>query len=69
MTFFILLNPKEDILKNIGNQQFLSHWLPLFFFLSIQWKTIGKQNCLVTNMLQSIFLWSAEKEMQTGLEW
>ncbi len=29
MSFFLLLNTKQDILKNVGNQTFAgSHWLP-----------------------------------------
>ncbi len=33
MNVFVLLNTKEDILKNVGNRAVLGHhWLPLYFF-------------------------------------
>ncbi len=40
MSFFILLNTKADILKNVGNQTVDdSHCLPQYF--PIQWKSMA----------------------------
>jgi len=39
MSFFLLLNTKEDILKNMGNQQLLDpiDFLSIFLFYGSQW--------------------------------
>ncbi len=48
---FLLLNTKEDILKNAGNQTFDSAFTSIVF-LYLLWKSMGTRNCLV---LQNIF--------------
>ncbi len=55
MSFFLMLNTKEDILKNsFKNQKVVGlHWLPY----------------LITSILQSIFFYGQpKKETHTGLE-
>ncbi len=68
MNVLVLLNTKEDILKNVGNRAVLGHhWRPYFFFL--WWKSMEPQNSLVTNFLQNIFLCvQHNKYIHTGLE-
>ncbi len=64
MNVFVLLNTKEDILKNVGNRAVLDH--SIFFQL---WKSMMPLNSLVTNFLQNIFLCVRQnKEIHTGLE-
>ncbi len=54
MDFFLLLNTKEDILKNVGNQTVDgSHSM-----FSILWMSMAAVNCLVTNILQNMFFMS-----------
>ncbi len=68
MNVFVLLNTKEDILKNVGNS---SSGAPLtsIVFCFIQWKSTVPQNSLVTNFLQNIFLRVRQNnEIHTGLE-
>ncbi len=43
---FLLLNTKEDILKNAGNQTFDSAFTSIVF-LYLLWKSMGTRNCLV----------------------
>ncbi len=47
ISFFVILNTKEDILKTAGNSK--SWWSPLtsIVFLSLLWKSMGTNNCLV----------------------
>ncbi len=64
MTYFLLLNTKEDILKNVGG----SHWLPLYGG-EILWKSMATSNCLVNNILQNIlFCVQQNKGIHAGLE-
>ncbi len=67
LSFFYLLNTKEDTLKNDGNLTIAgSHWLELF---SILYKSRSTVNCLVAHSLQYIFLCVQQKtETHTGLE-
>ncbi len=67
LSFFYLLNTKEDTLKNDGNLTIAgSHWLGLF---SILYKSRSTVNCLVAHSLQYIFLCVQQKtETHTGLE-
>jgi len=58
VNFFLLLNTKDDILKNVGNQT-----VDFFFFIR---KSMAI-NCLVTDILQNIFL-CVQKEIHSGLE-
>ncbi len=55
MNGFVLLNTKEDILKNVGNGVFLGtiDFHNIFFLL---WKSMVPQNSLVTNFLQNILV-------------
>ncbi len=50
MSFFLLLNAKEHILKNVGNQT-----VKLCYVFPILWKSMATVNCLVTNILQNIY--------------
>ncbi len=52
LIFILVLNTKEDILKNVGNQIVADPQLLPFFFLS---KSVWTSNCLVTHILQNIF--------------
>ncbi len=63
MNFFQLLDTKEDILKNVGDQTVDgSHRLP--YYIKILWKSI---KCLVTNILQNIFFCVQQlKEINAG---
>jgi len=69
MTYFLLWNIKEDILKN--GQITKPFQFPL---ISIAWTKItvevnGNRNSLVTNILQNIvFCAPQKKETHTGLE-
>ncbi len=51
---------ENKILKNVGNIVAGSHWLPLYFFLSIQWKLMTTSNCLATDIIQNIFCFQQE---------
>ncbi len=52
MNVFVLLNTKEDILKNVGNRAVLGHhWLPEYFFFLLC-KSMVPQNSLITSFLQ-----------------
>jgi len=65
------LNTKKDILKNFRNQTFAGpHWLPWYRQKkNILWKSMGTSNCLVTVILQNIFLYfQQKKELLAGLE-
>ncbi len=61
LIFILVLNTKEDILKNVGNQTVAgSQWLPYFFSPTIKvlklenLKSVGTSNWLVTHILQNI---------------
>lgn len=57
MHFFLLLNTKEDILKNVGC------WLrSKLLFFSIEWKSMVSSNCLVTHIPQNIFFYGQQKK-------
>ncbi len=44
MNVFVLMNTKEDILKNVGNRAVLGHhWLPLYFFSIMEVNGAHKQ--------------------------
>ncbi len=62
--FIFVLNTKEDILKNVGNQIVAGpQWLPYLFIFS-QWlffKSVGTSNCLITHILQNIFFCVQDK--------
>ncbi len=53
MNFFILLNTKEDILKNGGKQIVAIDFDKAFF--SILSSSMATVNCLVTDILQIVF--------------
>jgi len=62
MSFFLLLNTKEDILNYNQTVDGLQ-------WKKILWKSMGSINCLVTNGLQNIFFCvQQKKETHTGLE-
>ncbi len=68
MNVFVLLNTKEDILKNVETEQFWGtiDFHSIFFLL---WKSMVPQNSLITNFLQNIFLCVQQnKDIHTGLE-
>ncbi len=57
-SFFLLLNTKEAILKNVGKQT-----------IKILQKSMATVSCLVTNILQNISFYAQQKkETHTGLE-
>jgi len=64
--FLSSANTNVDILKNIGNKTFMGHhWLEG----KILCKSKGPNNCLVTDILQNIFLCVQRKRKpHTGLE-
>ncbi len=68
MNVFVLLNTKEDILKNVGNRAVLGHyWLPCNFFSTVD--VNGAQNSLVTSFLLNIYICVQQnKDIHTGLE-
>jgi len=64
MKFFVLLNTKEDILKNVGNRAVLGYrrFTTVLFFLL--WKSMEPQNSLVTNFFSEYLpLCSAEQRI------
>ncbi len=68
MNVFVLLNTKEDILKNVGNRAVLGT-IDFHSIFSLLWKSMVPQNSLVTNFLQNIFLCVRQnKDIHTGLE-
>jgi len=68
MNVFVLLNTKEDILKNEGNSSSGAPLTSIVIFFLL-WKSMVAQNSLVTNFLQNIFLRVQQNEdIHTGLE-
>ncbi len=66
MGLFFLLIIKEDILKNMGNQTIL---FDFHIIEKLLWRSVGTINCLVTRILQNIYLCSAEeRKIHTRLE-
>ncbi len=63
MNVFVLLNTKEDILKNVRNRAVLDHSI-VFPTMEVN----GAQNSLITNFLQNIFLCVQNKHIHAGLE-
>jgi len=62
MNFFLLLNTKEDILKNLGNQTVLA----VLFFHESQW---GPSTVWLPTVFKiSFFCVQQKKEIHTGLE-
>ncbi len=68
MNFFSVLQTKDDILKNVGNQIVAgSHWL-FIVWNKILWNSMAAVNCLVTNIVHNIFFCvQQKKETYTGL--
>ncbi len=69
MSFFLMLNTKDDIFKNFEEPN--SCWPPLTSIVGkeILWKSMGTINCLITSILQNIFFYDQhKKETYTGLE-
>jgi len=63
MNFFLLLNTKEDILKNVGNQTVDHFPLTSIVWGKILWNSMGTINCLVTDILQNfLFVFSRRKK-------
>ncbi len=66
VSLFLMLNIKEDILKNAGNQTVDGVFPTSIVEKEILWKSMGTKNCLV---LQNIlFCVQHKKETYTGLE-
>ncbi len=55
-SFFVLLNTKEDIVKNVGNTQLLVTIDSHTIFFPRLWKSMATVNCFVTNILHNIFV-------------
>ncbi len=69
MSFLLLLNIKEDILKNVGDQMLVAIGLHnVFFFSSVQWTSMAISNCLVSHIFFQISFVFNKKEDHTGLE-
>ncbi len=62
-----MLNTKEDILKNAGNQTVDGPPLTSIVLLSLLWKTMGTNSCLVFKILQNICV-QHKKETHRCLE-
>jgi len=59
LSYFLLLNTKEDILKNDWNFGTIDFHSLVFFLL---WKSMVPNNCLVSIVLQNIFLRVQQKK-------
>ncbi len=70
MSFCLLLNTKEDILKNVSNQVVDgNHWLPSIYIFSYYRRPMATVNCLATNIFQNVFVCAQhKKETHTGPE-
>jgi len=67
MSFFLLLNTKEDIPKNDQNFGTIDFHSIIFFVLL--WKSMVPNNCSVPIVLQNIFICvQQKKETHTGLK-
>jgi len=65
LNFFLLLNTKEDILKNVGNQTKTIDFHGIF---SILWKSMRTSSCSGIHILHNIFCVQQKKEIHTDLE-
>ncbi len=62
MSLFPMLNLKEDILKNAGNQTVDGpYWLPLLC------KSVGSDNCLVLQNIYRVLAWNYRWHIPIGL--
>jgi len=66
VNFFLLLNTKDDILKNVSNQTVDGPSMVFLFFFFRPWKSSGPIDCLVTHILQNIIFYV--RQMKDTLE-
>ncbi len=62
---FLVVNTKEDISKNVGNQAVAG---PLDRYKKILWNSLGTSNCLVFHILQNSMYVQQKKETHSGLK-
>ncbi len=65
INLFIVVNTKEDISKNVGNQTVAG---PLDRYTKILWNSLGTSNCLVFHILQNSMYVQQKKETHSGLK-
>ncbi len=65
INLFIVVNTKEDISKNVGNQTVAG---PLDRYKKILWNSLGTSNCLVFHILQNNMYVQQKKETHSGLK-
>ncbi len=69
INLFIVVNTKEDISKNVGNQTVAG---PLDRYKKILWNSLGTSNCLVFHILQNNVCSAEERNslrFKTNFEW
>ncbi len=65
INLFLVVNTKEDISKNVGNQTVAG---PLDRYKKILWHSLGTNNCLVFHILQNSMYVQQKKETHSGLK-
>ncbi len=65
INLFLVVNTKDDISKNVGNQTVAG---PLDRYKKILWKSLGTSNCLVFHILQNSMYVQQKKETHSGLK-
>ncbi len=65
INLFLVVNTKEDISKNVGNQTVAG---PLDRYKKILWNSLGTSNCLVFHILQNSMYVQQKKETHSGLK-
>ncbi len=65
INLFLVVNTKEDISKNVGNQTVTG---PLDRYKKILWNSLGTSNCLVFHILQNSMYVQQKKETHSGLK-
>ncbi len=59
INLFLVVNTKEDISKNVGNQTVAG---------PLDWNSLGTSNCLVFHILQNSMYVQQKKETHLGLK-
>ncbi len=60
LSVFLLLNTKEDIMKNVGEQT--------AGIFSILWKSMAAVNCLITHIFYKYVILCSTEERNSGLK-
>ncbi len=66
INLFLVVNTKEDISKNVGNQTVAGHLI--VGYKTILWNSLGTSNCLVFHILQNSMYVQQKKETHSGLK-